>query len=336
IQEVAENQTLTVLPEPTALKNNPNDPWLPAKKITLSETWQTQPNTVRVGDSLTRTLRLEAQGLRASQLPALSTENQAGFKVYNDQPVTEETLAENGIYSQLQQTQTLILTQAGQITLPEQRINWFNTQTETMETATINARTLTVLPALNTVGSNSTTVITSPENNKQMAPSHYSESLMTENVPRETSFIWPLITSLLGFAWFITLILWRRQTKQLKAQLQQLATNTPLKTQPPLAQSSETLALCNGKEMPVPSAFYNQLKTQLKEKYFIESFNALENSDLKQAIYQLEAHLFSNAELPDNTLNNICSHLTEMAKNFSPPSQKQSKKGKKLASLYKH
>ncbi len=333
IQEVAENQTLTVLPEPTQQKKNPNDPWLPAKSLTLSETWQSLPNTLRVGDSLTRTLLLEAQGLRASQLPALSTENQQGFKVYNDQPVTEETLAEQGIYSQLQQTQTLILTQAGQITLPEQHINWFNTQTNTIETATLNARTLTVLPALNATPSHSNTAALNPTDNKQPPSYQPPENAIDEKVSRETSFIWPLITSLLGFAWFITLVLWRRQTKSLKAKLQHLNAQNPLETQSPLGQTTQTLALCHSNEMPTPSVFYNQLKIQLKERYSINTFNKLENSDLKQAIYQLEAHLFSNADLAENTLKTICTHLEKIAKKSPPPSQK---KGKQLASLYKH
>lgn len=331
VQEVAENQTLTVLPEPIQLKKNPNDPWLPAKSLTLSETWQSLPSTLRVGDSLTRTLLLESQGLRASQLPTLSTENRQGFKVYNDQPVTEETLTDKGVYSQLQQTQTLILTQAGQITLPEQRINWFNTQTNTMETETLNARTLTVLPALNATPSHSNTMTVNPTSNEQTTPSRYSENAMTEKVSRETLFIWPLITSLLGFAWFITLILWRRQTKKLKAKLQHLNAQNSLEAQLPLVQKNQTITLCNSNEMPTPSIFYSQLKTQLKERYSINAFNELENSDLKQAIYQLEAHLFSNAELAEDTLKIICEGIKKLTDQFSsPPSQIKSK----LTSLY--
>jgi len=334
VQEIAKTQTLTVLPEP--VQNKANTYWLPAKSLTLSETWDSQKNTIRVGDSLTRTLTLTVTGLRTSQLPELKTENQSSFKVYNDQPITEERALDNGIRSTQQTKQTIIFTQEGQVTLPEQPLEWFNTQTQSMETATIKARRFTVLPALNnaqssTPTSSTTTPMPTPSTTADL---NHTNSNTQPNVSRETSFIWPLITSLLGFAWFITLVLWRRETKKLKTQLQQLAVNTSLETQQPLAQS--TLTLCDGNEMPAASEFYSQLKIQLKTHNSIKSFNALENSELKQAIYQLEAHLFSNAKLPDNTLKNICTHLEEMAKNSPPPSQKQAKKGKQLASLYKH
>ncbi len=339
VQEVAKNQTLTVLPEPIQHKSNPNALWLPAKSLTLSETLENrQQKTLRVGDSLTRTLTLTATGLRASQLPEIKTENQASFKVYSDQPITEETLLDSGVRSVQQTKQTIIFTQSGKVTLPEQRLSWFNTETQTMETAVIKARQLTVLPALNA----SANTPSHPTQTPNTIVSGSSNSVTpSDDVSRETSetaFIWPLITSLLGFAWFITLILWRKQTQKLKAQLQQFETNdSPQRDSlsTPLKQTS-TAPFCDSSTMPAPSEFYQQLKKQLKETHSIESLSDLENTDLKQSIYQLEAHLFSNAELPDGLLETLCKQLKEVTKNFSPPSQKEGQKGKKLASLYKH
>ncbi len=338
VQEVAKDQTLTVLPEPIQQKSNPNALWLPAKSITLSETLtNTQQKTLRVGDSLTRTLTLTATGLRASQLPEIKTENQASFKVYSDQPVTEETLLDSGVRSVQQTKQTIIFTQAGKITLPEQRLSWFNTETQTMETAVIKARQLTVLPELNS-SANTPSQPTQTPNTTVLSDMN---SIIPSGVSRETSetsFVWPLITSLLGFAWFITLILWRKQTQKLKSQLQQLETNDSPNRDSfavPLKQTS-TAPFCNSSTMPEPSEFYKQLKKYLKENHSIGSLSDLENTDLKQGIYQLEEHLFSNTELPDGLLETLCKQLKEGAKDFPPPSQKEGKKGKQLASLYKH
>src|SRR5690606_31686917 len=58
---------LTVKPVPAEY---PADaPWLPATALTLSESWSDSEEPLKVGDSLTRTLTLRAEGLSASQLP---------------------------------------------------------------------------------------------------------------------------------------------------------------------------------------------------------------------------------------------------------------------------
>ncbi|EPN64026.1 hypothetical protein A245_10907, partial [Pseudomonas syringae pv. actinidiae ICMP 19096] len=58
---------LTVKPKPA---NYPADvAWLPARSISLEENWSPEPGTTQVGDSLTRTITLKAEGLAGAQLP---------------------------------------------------------------------------------------------------------------------------------------------------------------------------------------------------------------------------------------------------------------------------
>lgn len=58
---------LTVKPKPA---DYPADvAWLPARSINLEENWSPEPGTTQVGDSLTRTLTLKAEGLAGAQLP---------------------------------------------------------------------------------------------------------------------------------------------------------------------------------------------------------------------------------------------------------------------------
>jgi hypothetical protein len=51
----------------------PGEVWLPARSMTLEETWSVEPHALSVGDSTTRTLTLVANGLQGSQLPPLSS-----------------------------------------------------------------------------------------------------------------------------------------------------------------------------------------------------------------------------------------------------------------------
>ncbi|GEM_PF-843443 len=331
VQEVAETQTVTVLPEPIQLKSNPNNPWLPATSLTLSDRWQTIPSTLRVGDSLTRTLTLEVQGLLASQLITPTFENSAEFKVYNDQPTTDETLLDSGVQSQLQLTQTFILTQSGTVTIPEQQIEWFNTQTQQMETARLKARYFTVLPALNAPTTNPTNTPTDRAHNQNSNQSGTPFSAHNQNsVSRETtSLLWPTIGTLLSLAWLITLILWRREVKKLKHQAQQTVQTTE-KTQTDTAQK---ITLCASSSHLTPRAFYNELRRVLQQEYQINSFSELEDTHLKQAINQLEKHLFYQEELAENTLTTICEGLEKLTDKISPP---PSHKESKLASLYEN
>ncbi|MCF6345282.1 MAG: BatD family protein [Thiomicrorhabdus sp.] len=324
IQEMAEIQTLTILPEPTQLKKHPNDPWLPAKSLRLSEIQEKHPTPLRVGDSLTRTLILEVTGLRASQIPLLSVENKTGFKVYDEQPVTQESQLNNGVHSQQKLKQTIIFTQSGKVTLPEQRIDWFNTQTETMETATLKGHTFTVLPALNASPSNPATP--KPSTSEQESPYNLATPSTTHNVSPETSLLWPVISTLLSLAWLATLILWRRQVKQLKNQPQP-ATQKAKKSEP-TAPKQHTL--CDPKSNLTPHAFYTELRRVLQQEHQIQSFSELSDNTLKHAINQLEKHLFYQETLADNTLESICEGLKKLTEKISPP---PSHKGK-LASLY--
>ena len=46
-------------------------PWLPARALSLNESWTPEPTQVQVGDSLTRHLLLKVDGLSSAQLPPI-------------------------------------------------------------------------------------------------------------------------------------------------------------------------------------------------------------------------------------------------------------------------
>ncbi|MBD2858036.1 protein BatD [Spongiibacter sp. KMU-158] len=119
--------------------------WLPAKQLKLQEQWSQSPETVYVGDSLTRNITLRATGLLGSQLPALPEISLPGTKLYPDQAKIDKAV----INGQLQGTRTeslaIIPTQAGELVLPEIRLPWWNTQTQKQEVAVLPERKIQVL-----------------------------------------------------------------------------------------------------------------------------------------------------------------------------------------------
>lgn len=121
--------------------------WLPSPELTLNEVWPEDGQPVRVGEPVTRTLRLEARGLSASQLPELALPTLANANVYPEQPVSETGQDGPWLVGRREQSVAIVPTQEGDMTLPEVRLSWWNTERDVEETAVIPARTVTVQPA---------------------------------------------------------------------------------------------------------------------------------------------------------------------------------------------
>lgn len=118
--------------------------WLPANDLQLSEEWSQSVEQISVGDTLTRTLRLEASGLSGAQLPMLDIPSIEGVKIYADQPQSENQLSPSGIRSHSIQAHALIAIEPGRAELPAIQVPWFNTRTQQIEIAELPARTLQI------------------------------------------------------------------------------------------------------------------------------------------------------------------------------------------------
>jgi len=118
--------------------------WLPAAALTLAENWSQDPPAFKVGEPITRTLTISAQGLTASQLPALAGDALNGFKLYPDQATLKDQPGSNGITGTREQKIALIPTRAGRLDLPAIEVKWWNTRTDKEEVAQLPARSVTV------------------------------------------------------------------------------------------------------------------------------------------------------------------------------------------------
>ncbi|MDA3806788.1 MAG: BatD family protein [Thiomicrorhabdus sp.] len=337
VSEIAETQTVTVLPEVAEFNNQSKNLWLPASDLQLKEQWISALDKVRVGDSLTRTLTLKVDGLMASQLPALTTENGSGFKVYADQPVSKQTIVKSSLQSQIQVKQAIIPMQEGQIVLPEQTITWWNTTTQKIERSSVPARSITVLPALITQAPliNKGQVFNPDALKNQQTGSISVDQQINSMVSREANSIWQIISLLMTLAWVSTLLLWRRKHKQLQANIAALQPEALKSTESDQAWSTTEFELCQtdkqGQIKLTPQQFYNKLRVTLAEEHKIHQFEALNYPELQNAIRQLETHLFNQEILNSDTLSEICRLLNHWSIKMG---ETQSPSASKLSSLY--
>lgn len=152
-------------------------PWLPAKALTLEEQWPSD-QTLRVGEPFSRGFLIKAEGLKASQLPHLEElqSQSSAVKVYADKPEEQEKVLQGSIHSIRKEQYTLIPQQAGSWVLPEISINWWDSTKKEKRTSTIPARTVQILPALETATSvpretiSTPTTITTPEASSVRSP----------------------------------------------------------------------------------------------------------------------------------------------------------------------
>ena len=119
-------------------------PWLPARSLSLSESWNPEPDHAQVGDSLTRSLTLKAEGLASSQLPPLPATDVNGLRRYPDQPVLVNQNSERGLIGSREDREALVPVRNGDVELPAVEVVWWNTFEDHLEHTSLPARTLQV------------------------------------------------------------------------------------------------------------------------------------------------------------------------------------------------
>ncbi|MBK5001543.1 protein BatD [Pseudomonas sp. S31] len=137
-------------------------PWLPARALSLEEHWNPDPASqpTQIGDSLTRSITLRAEGLSSTQLPPLPATEINGLRRYPDQPLLRNDINERGMTANREEREALVPTHSGELALPALEVTWWNTREDHLEHSSLPARTLSVQdnPALSAetpVGDNS-------------------------------------------------------------------------------------------------------------------------------------------------------------------------------------
>jgi len=121
--------------------------WLPARTVSIEETWPDANTVFKVGEPITRTLSLSADGLSASQLPEFPHDLPDNLKAYADKPVLKDAKNAGGVHGLRQEKTAIMPMQPGTYILPEIDVAWWNTSSKKTEHATLPARTFKVIAA---------------------------------------------------------------------------------------------------------------------------------------------------------------------------------------------
>lgn len=208
---------IEVLPIPATANMNR---WLPVEKLELSERWSRTPLKFVVGEPVTRTLMLKAEGVTSAQLPDLSGDPLDGIKQYPDQPLLNDIKNDSGISGHRVQKVAIIPVRAGQYELPAIEIPWWDIKTETRQVARIPSRTIEVSAAagagqLPTQADQARSEQPTATADSDPGPSSPTEVPGTDPVPAQVDAgLWPFLTFVMGLGWLMTILIWVKQNRR--------------------------------------------------------------------------------------------------------------------------
>ncbi|GAA0718724.1 BatD family protein [Dokdonella soli] len=187
--------------------------WLPAASLLLKDETEL-PSEIHVGDPVTRTIRLQAQGLGFEQLPELSLAAPDGAEVYPDKADTRTRDDGEWLYGERVRKFAFVPNRGGTLTIPGLKVQWWDTVRDRAETAELPPHTIRVLPVAGSAASAATSTGTVPASNAvvpgiaQIAPSPPAKAAAPKRLR-----VWRAL-AILGFAlWLITLALWWRSRR---------------------------------------------------------------------------------------------------------------------------
>ena len=125
----------------------PANQWMPSSKVELSEQWSGDLDSLIVGEPITRTIRINAQGLTGAQILPLPIIESPNYKVYPDQPQLEEQAIGDGVLGTRTESLALVPNRAGELVIPAIEMRWWDTKNQRMQTASLPATKVQVNPS---------------------------------------------------------------------------------------------------------------------------------------------------------------------------------------------
>ncbi len=285
IRVKSEPVSIAVAPPPAAAGEGA---WLPAESLQLHEVWSDDPPQFRVGEPITRTVALIAQGLTSRQLPEIPMPLPEGFKLYPDQPALADQSNSKGIIGVRQEKIALVPSRAGEFTFPAITLSWWNTQTDKAGQAHLPERKVVVAnaePAARSgpPGAAGRQPTTAAAARPQSAPA-------AARVPPDNVVPWMIATAVLGGAWLVTGLVWWWRARQ--ARREKAAAQEPEK----FNRRSLRLACRNNDAAAVKDALLLWTRVEWPNERIgnLEQLKCRASAEMRTGLTELNAALYGN------------------------------------------
>jgi hypothetical protein len=294
----------------------PQSPWLPSPQISISDRWSKPYSEWQVGEPVTRSITINAQGLSGSQLPSIALPVVEGLKYYPDQSEHQDHTDSLGIQGVYQQSLAIVPTQSGRITVPEMRIPWWNIETNRLEYAILPAQTVDVAAAENT---------SSTKSSQEIVQQTSDQTLMSPSQQGSSGY-WIFATLALLISNILTaFFLWKKsdETRVKEDKIPEVKGKAILKQLKSACQKNDALKIRH---------YLKQWAQSEYQKNSIEEFGKLFNDiALTNAIAELDSFLYQDSQ---NSVFNgqvLWNSLSQAIKKRNP---KESSDSSSLKPLY--
>lgn len=314
---LTEEKTVDIAPIPAHLSASR---WMPSSQVRIEQSWSDNSNTLTAGEPITRTITISALGLSAAQIQPLPSLQNNQLKLYPDQPTLEDKQTNRGILGVRNESVAIVPNQAGQITIPDIEIEWWDTVNNRMQTSRLPSKTFNVV-AGNTVN---------PITNKQptINPPAVINSGNKGEIPAITR--WSLGLNALLIALLVALFYWRKKPIAVKQRVE----TEPAITAKQLLKKIEKLASDNRLAEMRDSIIHwgAEVFSQQPPRSLNQLADLMANSELKQQFNQLDQSLFKADSGKDAKVD--CQSIIKALRQFVPVKTPNHSARKELKPLY--
>jgi len=288
---------VTVNPRPSDSKG---DAWLPAKRLILLESWTPETPEFKVGEPVTRTLRMEAHGLTAAQLPELKPFESNGIKQYADQPKVETVLQQGKLIGVREEKFAIVPTQSGKLILPELRLYWWDTEMNQQEVITIPPKVIEVAPAA--VSNTSSTNVTAPQPELSDTP---ETPIITKEVVKTVveAGYWPFVAIGAIIVWVLTALGWVIHWRKMRGKSAEVSTQDreldSISLKSAIKQLKQACDNNNASDARQALVFWAQAAWPDSKSSSLDDISKrLQDSTLNQSLNELNQTLYASEDVP--------------------------------------
>ena len=139
-----EGRTIDVVERPPSAEILPT--WLPVTDLVMEESFSRPLSDLKVGDSFVRTIKMTANGVDGAVLPPFSPSNIQGFNTYPDPAKIERRFVNGSIVGERIESSTLVVLEDGNLSIPAIKIDWWNVDSDRLDSTIIQETMLRILP----------------------------------------------------------------------------------------------------------------------------------------------------------------------------------------------
>jgi len=198
IEASSEALKLEVLPRPASFTG---DHWLPARQLQVSQNISASDSPT-VGEPVTRTVIIDAVGLEENMLTEPQWPEIPGARIYPDQPQGITRDDGRWVLGHKEFRYAVVPEQAGDLVLPELKLEWWDTVNNRQQTAVLPEQRLNIAPSALQIAEPVAPAVSQTVKVSDLQTSGFSG--------QGESALWRGLTLVFAVLWLATMFLWLR------------------------------------------------------------------------------------------------------------------------------